>query len=105
MRSKEQQFHQAMIAANETAKRECKYNATYFLRLVSNHGALEAAKRLLATDKPSEGFGTLYLHQRLDLSVEAYVIKPQFRELFTPEAIAIATKRLQGYGYKFDYEQ
>lgn len=104
MKSKEQQFQQAIIVANETAKRECKYNATYFIRLVSDYGALGAAKRLLSSEKPAEGFATLYLHQRLDLSLEAYVIKPQFRELFTSEEIAIATKRLQEYGYKFDHE-
>jgi putative restriction endonuclease len=104
MNSKEQQFHQAIVAANETAKRECKYNANYFVRLVADYGALGAAKRLLASDKPAEGFATLYLYQRLDLSLEAYVIKPQFRELFTPEEIAIATKRLQDHRYKFDHE-
>ena len=105
MSNNEQQFHQAMIHTYETAKRECKYNATYFLRLVSEHGGLEAAKRLLATNNPSEGFSTLYLHQRLDLCVEAQVIKAQFRELFTPEEIEIATKRLQEHGYKFDHDK
>lgn len=102
MNDLEKQFHKAMVNIYVTAKRECSYNATYFMRMVSNHGGLEAAKRLLATNKPSEGFATLFMHHRLDLSVEAHVIQSEFAVLFTPEEIAIAKARLREYGFKFD---
>ena len=98
----EAQFHQAMIDIYVTAKRDCKYNATYFLGMVNEHGGLEAARRLLATENTSDGFGTLLLCGRLDLTVEAHVLKAEFRELFTPAEIEIATKRLQDVRYDFD---
>lgn len=104
MNEKEKLFHQAMIDTYHTAKRECNYNATYFLRMVTDYGAVDAAKRLLATDKPSDGFGTLYLCKRMDLTVEAHVIKPEFATLFTPEQITIARERLKEYGFKFAHE-
>jgi len=98
----EDQFHQAMINVYETAKLECNYNASYFLRMVSEHGGLEAAKRLLATTEPSEGFTTLWVNRRLDLTVEAHVIKPDYQQLFTTDEIAIAEQRLIDVEYKFD---
>ena len=51
--SLEVQFHQAMIDAYETAKRECKYNASYFIQMVHTHGGLEAARRLLGSQRGS----------------------------------------------------
>lgn len=102
MTDQEIQFHRAMINIYPEAKRDCNYNATYFLRMVTDHGGLEAAKRLLATETVSDGFGTLLLCGRLDLTVEAHVIKPEFAVLFTPEEIAIANHRLEEYGYKPD---
>jgi hypothetical protein len=97
----EAQFHQAMIDIYVTAQRDCKYNATYFLAMVTEHGGLEAARRLLAAENTSDGFGTLLLCGRLDLTVEAHVLKPEFRQLFSPEEITVATKRLQEFKYKF----
>jgi len=91
-----------MIGVYEQAKRDCNYNATYFLRMVTDFGGLEAARRLLATDAPSEGFGTLFLCGRLDLTVEAHVIRPEYAELFTEEQIASARQRLVDNGYTFD---
>lgn len=98
----EARFHQAMLDIYQTAKRDFNYHATYFLRMVSEYGGLEAAKRLLATSKPSEGFTSLWESGRLDLSVEAHVIRPEFRPLFTDAEIATATQRLEDLGYKFD---
>lgn len=84
----------------ETAIRGCKYNATYFLGMVADHGAVGAAKRLLAKDSVSDGFGTLFVCGRLDLTAEAYVVGPEFAELFTSEEIETASRRLKDYGYK-----
>ena len=91
-----------MIDLYLTAKRDCRYNATIFWNMVLERGGLATAKFLLATDTPSDGLGTLYLCGRLDLTVEAHVIRPEFRDLFSPEEIAVATKRLKEYGYKFN---
>lgn len=96
----EGEFHAAMVKLYETAKRELGYNATYFLGMISEHGGVEAARRLLATDKPSEGFTTLWGSRRLDLSVEAHVLDPHFEPLFTGDERRTARRRLEQYGFR-----
>lgn len=44
----ERAFHRAMIELYETAKRDLGHNAVRFLRMVSEHGGLKAAKLLSA---------------------------------------------------------
>ncbi|MCE7981569.1 MAG: DUF262 domain-containing protein [Caldilinea sp. CFX5] len=96
----EKQFHQTMLTVYQAAKRELNYSATYFLQMISEHGGLAAARRLLAKRELSDGFTELYLKGRLDLTVEAQVTRPEFRALFTPDEIATAEKRLTDLGYK-----
>lgn len=45
-----QEFHNRMEDMYYAAKREAKYNATIFFRMINEHGGYEAAKRLLAGD-------------------------------------------------------
>jgi len=100
MKDLEAQFDRAMFSIYDRAKRECKYNASYFLQMLVDHGGLKTAKRLLAKDDLSDGFTTLWEHGRLDLTVEAHVIQPRFAELFTAEEIEKAGSRLKQYGYR-----
>jgi hypothetical protein len=95
----EASFHSAMLNIYEEAKNQCNYNATYFLRMVSEMGGLEAAKRLLSTDAPQYGFTKLWERGRLDLSVEYLVLKREFRNLFTKDELKTARERLETYGY------
>jgi hypothetical protein len=96
----EPSFHEAMIEIYERAKRECKYPANKFLQMVSERGGLETARYLLHSPGLSDGFTALWQRKRLDLTVEAYVLKPEWRGLFTEEEIKIATKRLSDLGYE-----
>lgn len=93
----ERKFHLAMREIYLTAKKECGYNATRFLQLISEKGGLAAAKQLIL--KQSDGFSTLNHYKRLDLSVEAHVLKPEFQNLFTEEERVICKKRLEDCGY------
>ena len=95
----ESDFHNQMVLIYKNAKDQCHYNATYFLRLVSEVGGLQAAKTLLAADSPQYGFTKLWEHGRLDLSMEALVLKPSYRTLFTEAELKTARKRLKQYGY------
>jgi hypothetical protein len=70
--------------------------------MVVDYGGLQAAHRLLMTDEPSDGFTTLWMCGRLDLSVEAVVLKPEFVPLFTDTEREIARNRLAEYGYRLD---
>ena len=96
----ERQFHRAMVAIYETAKRDLGYNATRFLQMISEHGGLATARQLLWSDQPSDGFTTLWSHHRLDLTVEAHVIKHEYAILFTDADREQARKRLELYGWQ-----
>lgn len=95
----ERQFHTAMVAIYETAKCDLGYNATRFLQMISEQGGLATARQLLWSDQPSEGFTTLWSHHRLDLTVEAHIIKPEFAGLFTDADRERARIRLERYGW------
>ncbi len=97
--SRESAFQEAMIEIHEKAKTECRYNASRFLQMVLERGGLPTARYLLHASGLSDGFTALWECGRLDLTVEAYVLKPEWRELFTEEERKIATKRLTDLGY------
>jgi hypothetical protein len=89
------------VSVYERARDEASYNATRFLQMVSGSGGLEAARQLLRSPAASEGFTALWQKNRLDLSVEAHVLKPEFQDLFADEEQSIARSRLEAYGYHF----
>ncbi len=95
----EARFHQQMLLVYKKAKDECHYNATRFLQLVGEQGGLQAAKTLLHADGYSEGLTALWKLHRLDISMEAVVIREPWCQLFTEEELATARNRLQDLGY------
>lgn len=97
----EREFHQAMVRIYERAREEARYNATRFLRMVSEQGGLAAARTLLRS-QPSDGFTALWQAGRLDLSVEAHVLLPRFQPLFTDAERESARRRLEQYGFAVD---
>ena len=102
MTEAERKFNIAMKDIYETAKRECGYNATRFIQLVAEKGGITAAKQLINKPGGTDGFITLWQCGRLDLSVEAYVLKEEYRELFTDEERKTCRRRLQEFGYKLN---
>ena len=80
------------------AKKECRYNPTRFIQMLAQYGAVETAKKLIAdallTGKTSDGFTTLLLCGRLDLTMEDSVCKPEYQSLFSPEEIEYCKKVL-----------
>ncbi len=55
----EEAFHEAMVQIYHRAKIEASYNATRFIQMVSEHGGVEAAKILINTENPSDGYTEL----------------------------------------------
>jgi uncharacterized protein with HEPN domain len=96
---REREFHRAMVGVYDEAKREAGYTATRFIQMVSDIGGLDAARRLI-NGPPSDGFTALWEAGRLDLTVEALVLEPQFRPLFTRSELTAAEARLREYGYR-----
>lgn len=102
MSSLENKFHEEMNNIYFTAKKELKYNASRFVQLVAREGGLKAAKQLISKSGGTYGFEVLWENNRLDLSVEALVLKHEYNDLFTDEEREICRKRLIEFGYKFD---
>lgn len=82
------------------AKKEANYTAGYFLTMLSDYGGLGTAHRLLASSAVASGFTALYERGRLDLTVEALVLKPEFAGLFADEEVETARQRLAQLGYR-----
>lgn len=80
------------------AKKECQYNPTYFNQMLAEIGGVATAKRLiekaLATGNPSDGFTTLLLKGRLDLTMEDSVCNPAYKDLFEQYEIDYSRKVL-----------
>ena len=100
MTDAEKRFNVAMMDIYQTAKKECRYNATRFMQMVAEKGGVAAAKQLISKDGGTDGFATLWEHGRLDLSVEAHVLKEEYRELFTDEERKMCRDRLMEFGFK-----
>ena len=99
MNDLEAEFDRDMVAVYTKAKKECSYNATRYLQMISEYGGLATAKKLLAAKKLHEGLAALYECGCLRLTVEVLVIKEKYRSLFTEEEIKIAEKRLRDLNY------
>lgn len=98
--SAEAAFHLRMVGIYDRALCEVGYKASLFLRMVSEHGGLETARRLLAQPSPSDGFTALWEAGRLDLTMEVLVLEDEFADLFTPLELRTARRRLNDYGFE-----
>lgn len=95
----EKQFEQEMVDIYFTAKKACGYNASRFLQMISAKGGLATARQLISKPGGTDGFTTLWEHGRLDLSVEAHALKPEYNSLFTDSERKLCKDRLEQFGY------
>ena len=93
------EFQDTLVAGCDECWRACRYNPSYFRRLVLQHGGVAAAKQLIRSEQPSEGLARLWECRRLDLSMEAEMLQPRWRLLFTEDELAVARRRLAELGY------
>lgn len=87
---------------------ECRrlgYKPTGFMGMLASSSAFEAVRTLLAKPKPSDGFTTLWEKRRLDLTVEAIVLKPEWRGYFTPAELDTARRRLAEVQYRAPWDE
>lgn len=92
-------FDNAMMNVYRTAKEECAYNATMFLRMLHGHGGIEMARRLLSGEAPQYGFTKLWECGRLDITVECLVLDLRYQELFDHHELETARRRLCQHGF------
>lgn len=96
--SLEAEFTQALEATVVAAKAK-NYIPTYFIQMLAEHGGVETAKRLLAKSEPQTGLIKLWELDLLKDSMEAVVLHPKFRTLFTDAEISEAYRRLDELEY------
>jgi hypothetical protein len=96
------EFTAAMIEIYRRVVKETGYKPTYFLQMVVETSGHEAAMHLIHAGQPSDGYTELFSRKRLDLTVEALVLQPKWKSLFTDEDRTKARKRLEDYRFEFE---
>ena len=93
-------FNEEVFESIEKMKKEV-YAPTRFIRMLhqSNNNAVEVAQKVVAKEA-TIGLEKLYEKGRLDLSMEALIVKPEYKELFSPQIISVCARRLKSLGYK-----
>lgn len=95
----ERRFAKEMHMIYTRAVSECDYRPSYFLQMLNDRGAIATAHALLS-GQPSDGFAKLWQLGRLDLTVEALVIRDDWQSMFSGAELAVARKRLTDAGFK-----
>ena len=92
----EARFHEAMLQLyHEVVDAKIgNWHPTLLLQSVNQNGGLVTAKKYLCDPDVTEGFIKLWEADRLDLAVEALVLREPWRELFTPDELKVAEQRL-----------
>lgn len=76
------------------------YKATAFANMLVELGPVQTAKSCIWKEGGTEGFARLFELHALDLSIEAVVLRDEFKDLFTDEDRRISRERLGAHGYK-----
>lgn len=94
----ERVFDGDMLGIYKSAKKECGDNALVSFSSLRG-GGIGSCPTVDSQGGRTDGFTTLWENHRLDLSVEANVLKPEYESLFSEEERRICRDRLEAYGY------
>jgi hypothetical protein len=90
-----------LLEAYEIGLRDLNYDAKYLLKMLKeNKNGVAVAKALIAKKPAPEGFRRLIIENRLELTVEAIVVKEKYKSLFSKKEILKSMKRLEKHGYR-----
>ncbi len=95
----EAEFGRRMMNNLARSQAEARTNPAYLRSMMAQLGPLPTARKLLAAPAVSDVFAALWERGRMDLTVEALVVEPEFASLFTEDELQIARRRLQQFGY------
>ena len=98
----EQRFEAIIIETCRRTLKETGHRTTRFLQMFHEIGGLRTAQELLATERVTEGYIAMWELGRLDLTIEALILKPEWHALFTDAEREVARERLKKYGYNPD---
>lgn len=96
----EDELTAALIEGYQRAGNEVGYWGRRFLQAVRRNGGLSTARRMMAPRNAGQraGLDALLEASRPDLTVEAIILQPKFRTLFSDAELSVATERLGEYG-------
>lgn len=96
----EDELNAALVDAYQRSGEEVGYWGTRYLQAVRRNGGLATAKRMLKPRNAGQrkGLDALLEAGRPDLTLEAIILQPPFRTLFTDDELAVAAERLGEYG-------
>jgi|GEM_PF-3437751 hypothetical protein len=97
--AKKIRFSEAISTLYKRTQIECNHRQTFLKDLIDSMGGYLAAKRILGNKKYLIGIASLKPLNRLDLSVEALVVDPQWEDIFTRRQLEVANQRLVQFGY------
>ncbi|MEV4131457.1 hypothetical protein AB0J72_04760 [Dactylosporangium sp. NPDC049742] len=93
--SLEDEFEAACLEAIDACgKLSPPYHPTAWHRMISNHGAVEAARQLVVSGDIQTGFERLVRAGRPELTIEYAITDPYWRPLFGPQHREAAQWRL-----------
>jgi HNH endonuclease len=95
------EFTQALVDIYRRALKETEYNAHEFFQLLQWRHGRDTALYLIHSTRPATGFTALWERKRLDLTVEAMILRPKWNYLFTDEDRLAAYRRLAEYHHSF----
>lgn len=95
----EKQLEQEFLEASRICQDMYGYNPTRFLQMLNAKGAVETAKQLVMDSKYHGGLTKLWKLKRLDLAVEAIIIREPYCKLFSDEILVKAKEKLNELGY------
>ena len=98
----EKQYYEAVMDDVKILRSKYGYNPKVFLGMISEHGAVETAKRLINSSKPSDGYTKLWEHNALQYSIENRIQDKKWYPLFSDDDRMKAKKRLTDYGFQID---
>ena len=93
-------FNEEVLEAIEKSKK-LGYVPTRFIQMLQqeNNNAYTVVQRLVVKEV-STGLGKLWCKGHLELSMEAIMIKPEYKDLLSEEIIKVCEKKLKQFGYK-----
>jgi hypothetical protein len=94
----EEEFTRALNRTVIVARRH-GYNPARFAQMLAEYGGVKTAKMLLADNDAQAGLNTLWELHLLGESMEAVVLREEFKLLFTKEEIDKARQRLNNLNY------
>jgi hypothetical protein len=99
MTALEKKFSEEWMKKTEEAQGMDEYNDARLLKNIQEYGGVSVAKRAMERNGSSENFDMLKKNNRLDLSMEALIVKGEYGALFEDDEVNHCLELLCECGY------